>query len=194
MEKSDNSLVTRLFGGEIYTQLKCPSSHTNYLFERVLNLSLAFPDDPQLNHIQDLLTQNFEPETINDVTCQKCSTRVEMIKKSYIYNLPKVLILHLKRFKLGYFSNSKIRTGVLFDEILTIKPQILHPDTQTNTHSYRLFAVVHHTGGLNGGHYFTQKRIGNKWYLFNDKCVSQANMSEMRNRSETAYMLFYGRL
>lgn len=115
MQKSDNSLVTRLFGGEVYTELKCPENHVSYLFERVMNLSLSFPENPQLNHVGDFLVKNFEPEMIDGVTCEKCGSKVEMIKRSLIYNLPKVLILHLKRFKLGHYTNSKIRTPVLFD-------------------------------------------------------------------------------
>ena len=97
-----------------------------------------------------------------------------MIKISLIYNPPNILILHLKRFKLTYNLSSKIRTPIIFDEILHLDSRYLHPDIKHNPHSYRLFAIIHHSGGINGGHYYTQKRIANKWLMFNDKFVSEA--------------------
>jgi ubiquitin carboxyl-terminal hydrolase 4/11/15 len=38
---------------------------------------------------------------------------------------------------------------------------------------YDLFAISNHYGSLNGGHYTAYaKNIDNKWYEFDDSCVS----------------------
>ena len=59
MSQSDNSVVIRLLGGELFTELKCPENHPKYLFERVLNLSLSFPEPNKGNHLQDFLLNHF---------------------------------------------------------------------------------------------------------------------------------------
>ena len=62
---------------------------------------------------------------------------------------------------------------------------------------YDLFAVVIHTGTLNGGHYTAlakNKRMGvEQWYEFNDHQVIQLSKNEYEKRiiSNHAYILFY---
>ena len=126
--------------------------------------------------------------------CEKCNKKVQVIKRSSIYNPPNILIFHLKRFRQSYSSQTKIRTPVVFDETLTLDNRYLHPDIQHNFHSYRLFGTIHHTGGMSGGHYYTQKRIGNQWHLYNDKRVSDSGIYDLGNSSDTVYILFYGKL
>lgn len=48
-------------------------------------------------------------------------------------------------------------------------------------------------GSLNGGHYYTEKRVGNQWYLYNDRQVTPVYMKSNDNTSETAYIFFYRR-
>lgn len=48
--------------------------------------------------------------------CAKCKEHVKAIKKLQIYRAPKVLILHLKRFKTNYYMREKLSTPVLFKE------------------------------------------------------------------------------
>ena len=61
-----------------------------------------------------------------------------------------------------------------------------------NDNIYDLFAVVLHTGTLNGGHYTAIAKNKNAWYEFNDDKVFKLNRHE-RHRivSNHAYILFY---
>lgn len=61
MKKSDNSKVIDIFGGELYTELRCQKNHSEYLFERFLNVSISISNiSPQVYHIQRLLIDNFK--------------------------------------------------------------------------------------------------------------------------------------
>ena len=68
------------------------------------------------------------------------------------------------------------------------------PDEQDQI--YDLFAVVLHTGTLNGGHYTAlakNKSNGSHWYEFNDNYVIKLSKSDYAKRivSNHAYILFY---
>ena len=59
---------------------------------------------------------------------------------------------------------------------------------------YDLYAVVHHVGTMNGGHYVSTCRVegdGDNWYQFNDRNVTP--ISEDQIVSPTGYILFYKR-
>jgi len=57
---------------------------------------------------------------------------------------------------------------------------------------YDLFAVVLHTGTLNGGHYTAVAKNNNTWYEFNDSQVIQIAKHETNKIvSGNAYILFY---
>jgi len=63
-----------------------------------------------------------------------------------------------------------------------------------NDQIYDLFAVVLHTGTLNGGHYtaMVNSCMDKEWYEFNDHQVSKINKHDSSKLiSNHAYILFY---
>lgn len=57
---------------------------------------------------------------------------------------------------------------------------------------YDLFAVVLHSGALNGGHYTSLARNKEAWYEYNDKFVIQLKKNDERKIiNSNAYILFY---
>ena len=68
---------------------------------------------------------------------------------------------------------------------------------------YELYGSVYHTGGSgagenSGGHYYSQIKIGDRWWNFNDASVTEISAAELptvwRSRIEHAVALFYRRL
>lgn len=135
-----------------------------------------------------------------------------------IYRAPKVLILHLKRFKQkGIIRKEKNETKVHFPPILDmsgnvintspmsayandpmVKEHVIPPKyqaeydiTNSNEPVYELYAVSNHYGGLGGGHYTAYAKNGGKWHDFNDSSVHKC--SEGSIGGSGAYMLFYKR-
>ena len=65
-------------------------------------------------------------EQLEDLfTCEKCKTKRKSNKKFQIWRVPKILVIHLKRFHFGKTRREKIRQNVIFPvEGLDLKPFI----------------------------------------------------------------------
>lgn len=66
--------------------------------------------------LKELIQEEMSPEPISDLICEKCKKKTDFTKSTFLYTLPKYLILHLARFKKGYYSSEKINTVVEYDE------------------------------------------------------------------------------
>ena len=107
-----------------------------------------------------------------------------------IYRAPKILILHLKRFKQkGLIRKEKNETKVNFPTLLDMRPHLINPSpisgytndptikehiitpkyegehTISNSADplYELYAVSNHYGGMGGGHYTAYAKNEGKW-------------------------------
>lgn len=83
-----------------------------------------------------------------------------------------MLVLHINRFHKGYYSSSKIRTDIIYDEILEIPETALHADLKKLKPRYELVGLINHIGTLNSGHYYAVKKgkglQSNSWFICND--------------------------
>lgn len=63
-------------------------------------------------NLAESLSKFTNGEVINDYTCDFCSERADVSKKTMVSKLPRVLIVHLQRivFSLDTFVNEKIST------------------------------------------------------------------------------------
>ena len=61
--------------------------------------------------------------------------------------------------------------------------------SNTKKRNYELFGVVNHGGSMSGGHYTAGVKIDGTAYLFNDKIVTECQLSDLH--SANAYILFY---
>ena len=127
--------------------------------------------------------------------CPKCQDLVEADTKLDLWTLPKVLIIHLKRFS---SAGDKIDVPVHFPiEGLDLTDLALGEETATSTSSrrqvYDLFAVSNHYGKLTGGHYtaFAKHAQSGQWHAYDDSSVRPMNASDIS--PSAAYVLFYRR-
>ena len=61
--------------------------------------------------------------------CETCKSKRKCIKKIYIYRFPKILVVHIKRFRYSTFSRQKLSTDVSFPiEGLDLSP-FMSPDS-----------------------------------------------------------------
>lgn len=106
-----------------------------------------------------------------------------------IYKLPRILIIHLKRFKqTGYFSSKNNKCIVFPLEGFDMSPYSLGSQG-----IYDLYAVSNHYGSLGGGHYtaYGKNNFNGQWYHFDDSSVSQVRNTEESIVGSAAYVLFY---
>lgn len=164
--------------------------------------------------IYDLLKHFSDPETLcsqNTWFCNKCKKNQMATKQMEIFCAPKVLILHLKRFKNQRNIKSKINTKVDFpiqdlcltdyileaalpEELLEKRLQSMVPEERKEKPQiiYELNGVInHHGSSLSCGHYtaLCKNNCDGKWYKFDDKAVYE--ISHQNVCTSDAYVLFY---
>jgi len=128
--------------------------------------------------------------------CPKCNQKREARKKLEICRLPKVLIIHIKRFKEKRYQMQKDEALVNFPlEKLDMQnhvPQGFRGE-DPKALQYELLGVCNHSGGLDGGHYTAciKYKTSNhtRWIKFDDHYVSP--VEEKHIVTPEAYVLFY---
>jgi ubiquitin carboxyl-terminal hydrolase 4/11/15 len=125
--------------------------------------------------------------------CNKCKEFQQATKKFDLWNSPRILVVHLKRFSYrNKYFREKLETLVHYPlRDLDLSRHIIGPKTPAPI--YDLYAVSNHYGGMGGGHYtaYALNKGTNKWYKFDDSYVSE--MDESQVVSSSAYVLFYRR-
>ena len=121
--------------------------------------------------------------------CEKCKQETEANKKIEIYHVPKILIIHLKRFN----NNKKINTFIEYPiKDLYINDYIHSSD---NISKYDLFGVINHFGSLEYGHYtsYCLNYHDNIWYEYNDRIVNKIPKEKEKDIivNKNGYILFY---
>lgn len=150
---------------------------------------------PRRNEINlaDCIEMYCKQETLNEDNmwyCPNCKDFKQASKKLDLWKLPKVLVIHLKRFCYSRHWRDKIETMVkfpLFD--LSLNKFML--STDQSDIKYDLRGVVNHYGGLGGGHYTANclSVADDKWHCFDDSHVASCNADKAI--APSAYVLFY---
>ena len=196
--KSAYSVINDIFSGMHLTSFKCiECKKTSHSFERVDLMSLHLPEiiDPEKESytINELLTHYTMTELMTNTNkrfCNYCGINSDSEKKHSIYQSPNILIIMIKKYQkfenIYFKSNIKIK----YDHLLDIKEFVSEHSNNTNT-KYELYSVIRHSGGLNGGHYYTYSKnpINDLWYLYDDDSVYNVDDSEPLQCN--GYILFY---
>ncbi|CAM9576922.1 unnamed protein product [Choristocarpus tenellus] len=146
------------------------------------------------------------------MSCDACAAPMAKTKQMSFCSLPRVLVLHLKRF--DALADKKIEDFVRFPardldmgRYLTGwsdgVPNANNPLTKGGEGKeggggapppflpYDLFAVVNHTGTMSQGHYTAFVREVGRWFRFDDTWVTEVDEEEVLGSK--AYILFYMR-
>ncbi|XP_075040021.1 ubiquitin carboxyl-terminal hydrolase 4 isoform X2 [Mixophyes fleayi] len=124
--------------------------------------------------------------------CPNCRKHQRATKKFDLWSLPKVLVVHLKRFSYNRYWRDKLDAVVEFP-IRNLNMSEFVCDPTADPYVYDLVAVSNHYGGMGGGHYtaYAKNQDTEQWYYFDDSSVSPA--SEDQIVTKAAYVLFYQR-
>ncbi|XP_024318308.1 ubiquitin carboxyl-terminal hydrolase 23 isoform X2 [Brachypodium distachyon] len=188
----EKSLVHRIFGGRLRSQVKCVScSHCSSKFDPFLDLSLEIANAATL--VKAL--QNFTEEELLDdgekqYNCQHCRQKVAAKKRFTIDKAPDVLTIHLKRFS-PFNPRHKIDKKVDFQPTLDLKPFV--SNSEDMDFRYNLYGVLVHAGwNTQAGHYYCFVRTSSgMWHNLDDNQVHQVREADVLRQK--AYMLFYVR-
>ena len=192
--------VHELFEGTLTSETKCLTcENVSQRDEAFLDLSV---DLDQHSSVTSCLKKFSEEEMLcerNKFHCDNCGGLQEAEKRMKIKRLPRILALHLKRFK---YTEDLQRLQKLFHRV--VYPYHLRlfnttEDAEDPDRIYELYAVVVHIGGgPYHGHYVAIiKTEGRGWLLFDDEMVEPVDKSYVRNffgdrpGLACAYVLFY---
>ncbi|KAM9272303.1 ubiquitin carboxyl-terminal hydrolase 4 isoform 2-T2 [Cariama cristata] len=124
--------------------------------------------------------------------CPNCKKHQQATKKFDLWSLPRILVVHLKRFSYSRYWRDKLDTVVEFP-IRGLNMSEFVCDPRAGSYVYDLIAVSNHYGAMGVGHYtaYAKNKVNDKWYYFDDSSVSVA--SEDQIVTKAAYVLFYQR-
>ncbi|KAL9651994.1 hypothetical protein ABK040_000336 [Willaertia magna] len=205
--------IQEIFEGEYRDYVIC--NKCNYIGGRstkYMDLQLVIKN---MKHLDEAI-DGFQFEELlcgeNQYFCEKCNCKVDARKGLKLTSTPDILTLHLKRFDIDYstFTRIKLNNQIVFQPILDMNK---HLNTSTNFQSseinavtldshfniYNLFAVLIHSGGSSGGHYYAYIKIHNDWYEFNDSNVSKIDEKQVekafgsKDSHANGYLLMYVR-
>ncbi|PSN63476.1 cysteine proteinase [Corynespora cassiicola Philippines] len=197
---NDTRWVHELFEGTLTSETRCLTcENTSQRDEAFLDLSV---DLDQHTSVTSCLRKFSEEEMLcerNKFHCDNCGGLQEAEKRMKIKRLPKILALHLKRFK---YTEDLQRLQKLFHRV--VYPFYLRlfnttDDAEDPDRLYELYAVVVHIGGgPYHGHYVSIIKTQDRgWLLFDDEMVEPVDKAYVRNFFggenvlACAYVLFY---
>ncbi|KAI5292796.1 hypothetical protein KEM52_006055 [Ascosphaera acerosa] len=192
--------VHELFEGILTSETQCLTCETKSRRDEVfLDLSV---DLEQHASVTSCLRKFSAEETLcerDKFHCDTCGGLQEAEKRMIIKRLPRILALHLKRFK---YTEDLQRLQKLFHSV--VYPYYLRlfnttDDAEDPDRLYELYAVVVHIGGgPHHGHYVSIiKTEHDGWMLFDDELVEPVDKNYVRNffgdkpGLACAYVLFY---
>ncbi|KAK4048895.1 hypothetical protein OIV83_004451 [Microbotryomycetes sp. JL201] len=201
------SPITRIFGGQLRSVLRCPGQKDSITLEPYQRLQLDISPD-HVKTIEDALLNLTLPEPLPDFV-SRSGLRVEATKQVFLETFPPVLILHLKRFlydNVGGVQKSGKVVG--YGTELEIAQDIIGPAKRSGQPArYQLFGVVYHHGlYASGGHYTVavrQQLNSHNWLHIDDtqiRTISPADVAVGRegaygtDSEKSAYLLLYSKV
>ncbi|MCO5608853.1 hypothetical protein L7F22_063071 [Adiantum nelumboides] len=188
------SALSDIFGGELCSVVKTKGSKASATVQPFLVLHLDIL--PEAVHtVEDALRLFAAPETLEGYRATAGKAAVVSASKSVkIQSLPRVLILHLKRFSYGAQGSSKLHKPLHFPLNLMLGRDLLsNAGSGSELCNYELVATVtHHGKDPSRGHYTAHsKQLNGEWLQYDDGVVSTVGAN--RVLQDQVYLLFYKR-
>lgn len=186
------SFLVDICQGQLRSVVKCTiCGHASKTFEPYVHLSL--PVALNMMSVDDAFRSYLSEETLDGDErwhCTHCKEKVVATKKIDIYNLPNVLILHLKRFAFDRELNTFTKVSPLLKTSLTVDLSEYIISDSKEPLIYDIVAVANHRGQFGKGHYTAtcKHRIDDKYYNFDDRGVNEVKNSDVITNQ--AYVLF----
>ncbi|XP_068442973.1 ubl carboxyl-terminal hydrolase 18 [Clinocottus analis] len=182
--------------------LECDSVQT--LTSYMLSLSLHIQEKG--DSLENCMTSFFQQQKLtgrNCWFCEKCEKKTPSKQAFRLLSLPRILCVHLKRFRYRGGFTQKLDCVVTFPETFDFSETLeeaFSSDFAQNDCKYTLHAVVVHSGYATCGHYtaYVRDRGTQRWCYVDDSHVQESSWEDVQKtygecRRVTAYMLMFRR-
>lgn len=188
------SELRSIFGGLLRSVVTAKGNRPSATVQPFLLLHLDISYD-SVRSIEDALRLFSAPETLEEYrtsTIGKAGTVTA--KKSFnIHTVPKVMILHLKRFTYGNYGSTKLHKPVRFPLELVLHRDLFSSSTAEGRKYELVSTITHHGKEASKGHYTTDARHADgRWLRYDDASVSAISTNKVLH--DQAYVLFYKQL
>lgn len=177
-EMDDKQAVTwiqEIFQGTLTNETRCLNCESvSSKDEDFIDLSIDVEQNTSLTHCLRVFSKTETLGSEHKYYCEKCCSKQEAQKRMRIKKPPKILALHLKRFKYVEVQNrhTKLTSRVVFP----LELRIFNDDFQNEYDDklYDLFAAVIHCGaGPNRGHYISIVKSHGFWLAIDDDYIEK---------------------
>ena len=170
-ENTNNSIIHNIF--TLFTINNYINEITNELefnkIEPSFTVELSIPNISNIS-IEQCFEHTFKLEYLPDLWYDEKNKMNKKLKKyTKICYLPKILVIHLKRWDHNLNKNNNL---VTYNNVLNIKPFTEYID---NNCEYELFGIINHHGNVLNGHYYSYIKKNNVWLCFNDDKIQIIN-------------------
>lgn len=216
-----HSYVTRYTQMFTQTTRKCLvcGSLTSVSTEPNIMLSIPIPTTKHNSTLEECLDMHFKSEKLtfinkendNRIKCVHCGILTDHEVSSKLWNMPKILMIQLKRFETrsigaNVFVQKQDKEIIFPIKELDLKDYICKDyPVDIGSTKYDLFAMSNHSGSYSGGHYVAfSKHIEtdddgkDMWYFFDDSSKpvyfpekDDKTMNDIFNSRYNPYILFY---
>lgn len=207
----NDSLVVDWFQGQFRNKLTCLTcGKTSTTYEAYTYLSLPVPHGRGVGKVSlEQCLDAFVREEVLDKAdmwnCPRCKKPRKATKRLSISRLPQILLIHLKRFSFKGPFTDKIDITVTFPtttpmDLTNYMPAPLPPGaaggqvesgSQRPPYRYDLYAVTHHFGSLNTGHYTATVKSSGEWWYCDDSRIARGDDRQLHTNSP--YVLWFRR-
>ncbi|XP_021370676.1 ubiquitin carboxyl-terminal hydrolase 2-like isoform X1 [Mizuhopecten yessoensis] len=167
----DNSRIVEIFVGQLKSELRFKDcGHKSTTFDPFWDLSVPIPKRGSTVSIQQCINLFMKEEELDHderPTCEQCKKRKACTKSFSIQRFPQILVLHLKRFSQGRYSQ-KVSSCVDFPSTLDMSD--FASEKGASRVVYNLYAISNHIGSVYSGHYtaYCKHPYSAEWNSFND--------------------------
>lgn len=197
----DTTFVHDIFEGTLASEVRCLTcENITSRDESFLDLSLDIEENTSVSACMRAFSASEFLREKNKFFCEKCNGLQEAERRMKIRKLPKVLALHLKRFKFEQEIQRHVKLQHVVRYETTLRLGNTTDDAADPDRLYELYAVVVHLGGASyHGHYIACVRTDHLgWILYDDEHVERIPESVVMrfiggedSGTACAYVLFY---